>query len=124
MSEFTETFLLEGDPAESTVLLPRRYEGYQLARVTVSCDDGDNALHIQALSALDGKTLVRATMPLPGGFTHVFPFEHPVPMLYLEATRECPATVEIRVDYEPITEEQASEALFFDPKGRYENPED
>jgi len=124
MSEFTEKLRLEGDPAEATVLLPRRYEGYQLARVTASCDDGDNAIHIQALSALDGEKLLSATMPLPGGFTHVFPFVHPVPMLYLEATRECPTPVEIRVEYEPITEEKAAEALLFDPEERYEESED
>ena len=124
MSEFTEKFRLEGDPAEATVLLPRRYEGYRLARVTASCDAGDNAIQLQALSALDGEKLLRATMPLPGGFTHVFPFEHPAPMLYLEATRDSPAPVEIRVDYEPITEEQAAEALLFDPEERYETPED
>jgi len=124
MSEFTEKFRLEGDPAEATVLLSRRYEGYRLARVTASCDDGDNAIQLQALSALDGEKLLRATMPLPRGFTHVFPFEHPAPMLYLEATRDSPAPVEIRVDYEPITEEQAAEALLFDPEERYETPED
>ena len=124
MSEFTEKFRLEGDPAEAIVLLPRRYEGYQLARITASSDDGDNAIHIQALSALDGETLLRATMPLPGRFTHVFPFEHPAPMLYLEATRESPTPVEIRIEYEPITEEQAAEALLFDPEERYETPED
>lgn len=124
MSESTEIFRLEGDPAESTVLLPRRYQGYRLARITASCDEGDNAIHVQALSALDGKRRLHATMSLPGGFTHVFPFEHPAPMLYLEATRECPAPVEIHVEYEPITERQATESMLFDPEDRYEIPED